>query len=83
MRKSDLWIPKSARELLLVGLEDFANATDDELNAMLLINQAGTDWLNGKLDTRTYTDILLQYGFDPSEIIDAAEDYVNTLIRLG
>lgn len=76
---SILWTPDSAKELLAVSLEDAANATEDEWQRMVFINQSIINWLSGSLDTGTLTDILSQYDVEP-ETIDRCEDYVQYLI---
>lgn len=82
MSSSKLWIPNSAKELLAVDLNDASNATEDEFQRMLFINQSITDWLNSRLDTGTLTDILSQYDVEP-ETLDDCEDYVHILHQLG
>lgn len=71
-----LWIPDTAKELLAVDLAEAETATDDDWQTQIFINTAIVDWLNGRLDTGTLTDILLQYGIDPANHLDAAEDYI-------
>lgn len=68
-----LWLPETAKELICIDSEDLDS---DDIELQAFINQATVDWLNGKLDTGTLTDIYLQYGIDPSRI-DDAERLVN------
>lgn len=78
MKSNLLWTPDSAKELLAVELQDAGSATDAEFDQMLFINQSIVDWLNGKLDTGTLTDTLLQYDVEP-EILDRAESHLQLL----
>lgn len=78
-----LWIPGSAKELLAVDLLEPGTASDDDWQDQVFINSAIVDWLNGKLDTGTLTDILLQYGIDPASHLDAAEDYFYSIAHVG
>lgn len=82
MNSSRLWLPDSAKELLAVDLNEADSASEEEFQVMLFINQSITDWLNGRLDTGTLTDILLQYDVKP-ETIDNCEDYIHVLQQLG
>lgn len=77
-----LWIPDTAKELLAVDLLEPATANDDDWNLQLFINQSIVDWLNGQLDTGTFTDILLQYDIDPSDHLDEAQLYFEQLLKL-
>lgn len=58
-----LWLPDSAKELLCVESDEV-----DSIETMVLVNSSVVNWLNGKLDTGTFTDILLQYDINPSRI---------------
>lgn len=64
MIDSLLWLPESAKEALSV---DSVEAEDD-VEAMIFINQSVVNWLGGELDTGTMTDIFLQYNIDPHRI---------------
>ena len=64
-------IADDPRDLLFVSVQD-----KRDIQGMLIINQAGADWLTGKIDTGTYFDILDQYGVDPFDHVEPVEDLV-------
>jgi hypothetical protein len=72
-----LWMPSNTSVKDILCLEDNEAA---DLILTLFINQSLVDWLNGKLDTGTLTDILLEYDVDPA-ILDDCEVYVQFLLR--
>ncbi|MEH2148974.1 hypothetical protein [Nostoc sp.] len=48
---------------------------------MLAINQAGRDWLTGKIDIVEYLDKLEHYGIpNPFEIVDEFAEHVDFVI---
>lgn len=55
-----LVLPEDYRDLLMVSAGDTR-----DIDGMIIINQAGSDWLSGTLDTGTYFDTLDHYGIDP------------------
>lgn len=75
MKDNLLWLPDSAKELLCVDSDEV-----EDIDTMLFINQSTTDWLNGELDTGTFTDILLEYDVNPNRINDA-ENLLEILLR--
>ncbi len=78
-REGGILIPDDSIELLSVGLE--AGFTERELQGMLHINQAGRDWLVGKITTEEYIDKLQFWGIpDPMELLTDYCDYVNLII---
>jgi len=64
-------IADDPRDLLFVSVQD-----KRDIQGMLTMNQAGADWLTGKIDTGTYFDILDQYGVDPFDHVEPVEDLV-------
>ena len=73
MADSLLWLPESAKELVCLDSFDIEN-----LDIQVFINTNLVNWLNGKLDTGTLVDMLMQYGINPS-ILDDYEKYVRYL----
>jgi hypothetical protein len=63
-----LLIPEDPRDLLFVSVQG------SDIQGMLTINQAGADWLTGKIDTGTYFDILDEYGIDPFDHVEPVEN---------
>ena len=76
MADSLLWLPESAKELVCLDSFDI-----EDIDIQVFINQNLVNWLNGKLDTGTLIDMLLQYGINPS-ILDDYEKYVKYLGKL-
>lgn len=74
-----LWLPEHAGELLVVTI-DPSQSGDTEWDGMMLINQAAFDWLNGKLDTGTYFDMLEHVGVSPDAFVGEVEDYINYVV---
>ncbi|MBO1058986.1 MAG: hypothetical protein HEQ27_21765 [Dolichospermum sp. JUN01] len=64
-------IPDDPRDFLFVSVQN-----ERDIQGMLTMNQAGADWLTGKIDTGTYFDILDQYGVDPFDHVEPVEDLV-------
>jgi len=76
MADSLLWLPESAKELVCLDSFDI-----EDLDVQVFINTNLVNWLNGKLDTGTLVDMLMQYGINPS-ILDDYEKYVRYLGKL-
>lgn len=52
------------KEFYAFELSDLANASDEEFDAMVQLNLATTDWVNSKISTADYSDILEWYDID-------------------
>ncbi len=76
MADSLLWLPESAKELVCLDSLEI-----EDLDLQVFINTNLVNWLNGKLDTGTLIDMLMQYDIDPS-ILDDYEKYVRYLGKL-
>ncbi|MCC5641235.1 hypothetical protein LC593_36635, partial [Nostoc sp. CHAB 5844] len=61
-------LPNDLQDLLMVSAGD-----PRDIDGMIIINQASTNWLVGKLDTGTYFDILDHYGIDPYAHVNPVE----------
>lgn len=70
MADSLLWLPESAKEFVCLDSSEI-----EDLDIQVFINTNLVNWLNGKLDTGTLVDMLLQYDIDPS-ILDEFEKYI-------
>lgn len=75
MSTSTIWLPSTAKEALCL---DTGSIEDIELQ--VFINQSIVDWLNGKLDTGTLTDVFMQHDIDP-KMLDNFENMLYHLIR--
>ncbi|WGV24781.1 hypothetical protein [Halotia branconii] len=64
-----LVLPEDRRDLLMVSAEEMR-----DIDGMIIINQAGADWLSGKLDTGTYFDTLDHFGIDPYQHVKPVEE---------
>lgn len=79
-REGVLWVPDDTLDLLSVGLE--GGYTDSEFQGMLAINKAGRDWLEGRIDIDTYTDILEYYGIpNPLELLDEFVEHTDLIMK--
>ncbi|MCC5641073.1 hypothetical protein LC593_35660 [Nostoc sp. CHAB 5844] len=77
-----IWTPDDALNLLSVDVD--GNCSEAEFQGMLAINQAGRDWLVGKIDIIEYLDKLEYYGVpNPFEILDEFADHVDFVISHG
>jgi hypothetical protein len=75
---SNLVLPEYYQDLLMVSACD-----ERSIEGMIIINQASTHWLAGKLDTGTYFDVLDQFGIDPFLHINPVEDLAfSQILRL-
>jgi hypothetical protein len=81
-RTGIIWFPDDALDLLSVHVD--GNCSEAEFKGMLAINQAGRDWLKGKIDLVEYLDKLEYYGIpDPFEIMDEFVDHIDFVISHG
>lgn len=83
MTEGSLLFLPDPKEFFSFELDDFSNAADGEFEAMVQLNIAAADWVNGLIDTATYTDILTYYGIDPSDHLKEADWYFNRLFDSG
>jgi hypothetical protein len=75
---SNLLLPEYYQDLLMVSACD-----ERSFKGMIIINQASTNWLAGKVDTGTYFDVLDQFGIDPFLHINPVEDLAfSQILRL-
>ena len=88
--KRELWLPGMDKQSLIIpenGINDYleiqipVNSTESEFQKMLLVNQSGTDFLEGKLDLNTYCDVLEFAGIDPSFFLQEAAWQVANLFN--
>jgi hypothetical protein len=61
-------MPEHAGELLCVFVDK--DVDDFHFQGMLEVNAKSFDWLDGRLDTGTYFDILEHYGISPLEFVE-------------
>ncbi|MGM3305102.1 hypothetical protein ACSQ6I_03805 [Anabaena sp. WFMT] len=81
-RTGIIWVPEDDIDLLAVGLDDEYNESD--FLAMLNINQAGRDWLDGKISLMDYCDILQSNDIpDPYELVGEFCDHTELIMRAG
>lgn len=64
-----LVLPADYRDLLMVSAED-----NRDIDGMIIINQAGADWLMGRMDTGTYFDVLDHYKINPYQHVQPIEE---------
>lgn len=79
MTEESLIFVPDAREFYSFNLTDLANATDEDFQAMIALNQATNDWLIGKINSAEYTDILSQYGINPDEHLQDMDWFLKQL----
>lgn len=72
---NNLYLPDDYRDLLMVSVGDTR-----DINSMIVINQASTDWLAGRLDTGTYFDTLDHFGIDPFGFVKPVEELAGGII---
>lgn len=78
-RTGIIWTPDDPLDLLSVDVD--GNCSESEFQGMLAINQAGRDWLTGKIDIVEYLDKLEHYGVpNPFEIVDEFAEHVDFVI---
>jgi hypothetical protein len=70
MANKILVLPEDCRDLLMVSAGDTR-----DIDGMIIINQAGADWLTGQMDTGTYFDTLDHYGIDPFAHVQPVEEF--------
>ncbi|MEG4108998.1 hypothetical protein [Microcoleus sp. S13_C5] len=71
--QQELWLPEMDEKTLILpnAISDFLeiqipiDSTEAEFNKMLLVNQSGTDFLEGNMDLDTYLDVLDYAEIDP------------------
>lgn len=67
----DVSLVDDVADLLMVDVA--ATSTDSEFDAMIHLNQSAMDFVDQKIDTGTYQDILEFYGIDPEWWIGRVE----------
>ena len=78
-RSGIIWVPDDPLDLLSVQID--GDASLDEFKGMLAINQAGRDWLIGKIGITEYLDKLEHYGIpNPFEFLDEFAEHVDFVI---
>jgi hypothetical protein len=81
-RTGIIWTPDDPLDLLSVSVD--GEASEADVLGMLAINQAGRDWLTGKIDIVEYLDKLEYYGIpNPFELVDEFADHVDFVISHG
>jgi hypothetical protein len=81
-RTGIIWTPDDPLDLLSVSVD--GEASEADVRGMLAINQAGRDWLTGKIGIVEYLEKLEYYGIpDPFEIVDEFADHVEFVISHG
>lgn len=75
---SNLWVPEHLSDTLTVTL-DASEADESTWEGMMMVNQAGIDWLAGRLDTGTYCDMLEHVGIDPLGFLKPVQEHVRLL----
>lgn len=67
----DIHLVDDVADLLMVDVG--GDCTDSEFNGMIELNHAASDFIDQKIDTGTYEDILEHHGIDPEWWIGRAE----------
>ncbi|MTJ12350.1 hypothetical protein FJR11_07020 [Anabaena sp. UHCC 0187] len=81
-RTGMIWSPADDIDLLAVSVAN--DDGDAEIRAMLNINQAARDWLNGTISLMDYCDILQINDIpDPYEIVGEFCDHTELIMRAG
>lgn len=81
-RTGIIWTPQDNIDLLAVGLD--IDHDESDVLAMININQAARDWLNGEISLSDYCDILQINGIpDPFEIVGEFCDHTELIMRAG
>ena len=70
-----LHLPDYAGEILCVSVA--ADADDFAFDGMIQTNQASFDWVEGRLDTGTYFEVLDHYGIDPLTFVQPIEQLLH------
>ena len=74
MSSNLIWLPETAKEALCI------DTSVADIETTLIVNQSLVNWLNGKLDTGTLTDVLLQFQIDP-QFLDNFESCIHNLLK--
>lgn len=81
-RTGIIWTPDDALDLLSVDID--GEASESDFQGMMAVNQAGRDWLTGKIDAVEYLDKLEHYGIsNPFEMLDEFSDHVDFIYSHG
>lgn len=75
-----LFVP-DAEDFYGFELEDFANASHEEMMAMVRLNGATANWIDGKISTADYTDILSSYDIDPDEHLQDTDWFYQQILK--
>jgi hypothetical protein len=81
-RTGCIWVPEDDIDLLAVSID--SEASEADFQAMVRINQAGRDWLEGNISLADYCDILQENDIpDPFELVDDFLVHVDLIMRHG
>lgn len=81
MTEEPLIFVPDARDFYSFELTDLANATTDDFQAMVALNQATSNWTSGTIDTAEYTDVLSWYDINPDEHLQDIDWFMRQLER--
>lgn len=74
-----VWNPSDPLDLLSVSIDGIC--TPYEYQGMLAINQAGRDWLESKITTEQYLEILYGWGIvNPTELLEEFSNHVDLIL---
>lgn len=82
MKSDILWLPPEepfSEDSYVENLLQFdapIDADDATFKAMLALNQGALDFVEGRLDTGTYLDMLDEFGVEPEEFLHNIETKV-------
>lgn len=82
-RVGRIWTPQDDIDLLAVSI-DSEDTSESAIQAMIAINQAARDWLDNKISTSDYCDILEYNGVsNPFEIVGEFCEHTELIILKG
>lgn len=81
MTEQPLLFVSNAEDFYGFQLEDFANASEAELLAMVRLNGAVANWIERKISTADYTDILSSYDVDPDQHLQDTDWFYRQILN--
>lgn len=79
MNKESLLFLPTPKEHYGFELIDFSDSSDELFETMVILNQATVDWINQKISTADYTDLLAYFDINPENHLADSELYFKKL----
>lgn len=77
---SGLILPDDCAELFIVSWDN--QASDHDIDRAIALNGSACDWLEGKIETDTFTDQIAEVVGDPFDYLDHIDQFLPPELRI-